>query len=213
MRLKRVVDSGFTLIELLITVAILAVIAVPVGNLIISMVRNERATSDRVALSHAAQISAAYFAHDVASVGVRDYTAATTNGNLPFKTSIQLNAAYNAGGVVCGTAATPPAIVRFLSDEWNTSTPTPTVSTAVVAYYVQDTELRRLECGPSPRPEAVLAHHVDPTTLALSCSSTCTATDASGHAILPQQVRLSFAVTKPSVGAYQINLNGQRRQT
>src|SRR5689334_12712485 len=106
MRLTGRRDAGFTLIELLLTVAIIAVIAVPIGNVVIAFARNSNATADRLALSHDAQISAAYFARDVAAAGTRDYAAAPdASGNQPFKQSVQLAAAYNAGGYTCGTAA------------------------------------------------------------------------------------------------------------
>ena len=109
-------DAGFTLVELLVAVVILGIIAVPIGNAAISLIRNTDMTNDRFALSHDAQISAALFARDVASVGRRDYSAAPAAGStLPYKPSIQLGAAYNAGGVTCGDATTPAALVRFQS--------------------------------------------------------------------------------------------------
>ena len=194
-------DEGFTLIELLIAVVILGAIMLPLGNAIIGVLRNSAATSDRLALSHDAQISAAYFARDVAAVGVHDYAVS----GAPFKASIQLNAAWNAGGQTCGTATTPVALVRFLSDDWNAATAQ--VSTDVVAYYVDGSELHRLRCTASGVSNATLAHYVDPTTPAVSCSSQCDA------AAVPQQVTLTFTVTKPAADPYQITLNGQRRQT
>jgi prepilin-type N-terminal cleavage/methylation domain-containing protein len=204
-------DAGFTLIELLVAITILAVIAVPLGNAIIGYLRNSAATTDRLALSHDAQISAAYFARDVAAAGVRDYTVS----GAPFVASIQLDAAYNASGRTCGTAATPVAKVRFLSDDWDTSTGTPVVRTAIVAYYLTTTgavrELHRMKCVASATPVAdvIIAHFVDPSTLTVACTSP-TACDT---AAVPQKVTLAFAVTTPSVGAYPISLTGQRRQT
>jgi prepilin-type N-terminal cleavage/methylation domain-containing protein len=203
-------DAGFTLVELLMTVAILAVIMVPLAGVVIGWLNNADATTDRLALSHDAQISAAYFAQDVAAVGTRDYAAV----NTPFKQSIQLDAAYNAGGYTCGTATTPAAKVRFLSDVGDNSAPTPTSTTEVIAYYLKAagpvSELHRMRCSGSSTPvsDVVVAHYVDPATATVTCSSTCTAAPS-----VPQQVTLAFTVTKPSVGAYPISLNGQRRQT
>jgi prepilin-type N-terminal cleavage/methylation domain-containing protein len=203
-------DAGFTLIELLIAIVILSVIALSLGNVIISYVRNADATSDRLALSHDAQISAAYFASDVAAIGIRDYTVV---GSTPLKASIQVNAPYNAGGATCGTAVTPTAVIRFLSDDWDTSGPSPVMVTEIVAYYLRPvgavSELRRITCVDSvtPRSDVVLAHNVDQATVAVTCSSQC------DGATVPQQVTLSFSATKPSVGAYPITLYGQRRQT
>jgi len=203
-------DAGFTLVELLIAMVILGVIIVPLGNAIIGFIRNTDATSDRLALSHDAQISAAYLARDVAAVGLRDYTVSGT----PFLPSIQLNAGYDAGGRICGTPATPTALLRLLSDDWDDTGTTPVVRTDIVAYYLTPpsggvSELHRISCtGPATSgPDIVLAHNVDPTTPSLNCSSTCDA------ATVPQQVTLSFRVTKTSVGAYPITLTGQRRQT
>jgi len=208
MRLNRRSDTGFTLVELLVTVTVLAVVAVPLANVVIGFLRNTDDTSDRLTLSHDAQISAAYFARDVASVGLRDYDAApTSTGDVPFKASIQLNAAYDAGGSVCGTAATPAAALRLLGDAWDTSAAAPVLGTTVVAYYLQGTELHRLKCAGATQSDSVVAHHVDPATLSITCSSTCTATT------LPRSVTLSFTVTLPSVGPYPITLTGLRRQT
>ena len=203
-------DAGFTLVELLLVIAILGVITVPLGNVVIGMLRNHQATADRLALSHDAQIAAAYFAQDVATVGVRDYTVPPpANSSPPYRPSIQLDAGYDAGGTACGTAATPAAKVRFLADDWDGAGTPPTVATDVVAYYLAGSELHRMKCIGSATPvsDVVLAHYVDPATLAVTCSSTCDA------AVVPQQVTLSFSVTTPTVGAYPITLNGQRRQT
>ena len=52
-------DAGFTLVELLITIVILGIITVPLSGVLIGFFRNADATSDRMALSHDAQISAA----------------------------------------------------------------------------------------------------------------------------------------------------------
>ena len=203
-------DAGFTLVELLLVIVILGVITTPLGNVIVAALRNHQATSDRLELSHDAQISAAYFAHDVATVGVRDYsTPPPPNSGPPYRPSVQLDAAYDAAGTVCGTAATPAAKLRLLSDNWDGAATPPTVGTDVVAYYLAGSELHRMKCAGSSTPasDVVLAHHVDAATLTVACSSTCDA------AAVPQQVTLSFSVTLPSVGGYPITLNGQRRQT
>jgi prepilin-type N-terminal cleavage/methylation domain-containing protein len=205
-------DAGFTLIELLISILILGVIIVPLGNAVIGLIRNTDATSDRLALSHDAQISGAYFARDVAAVGLRDYTV----GGTPFLPSVQLGAAYNAGGVTCGTPATPNALLRLLSDDWDDTAVPPVQGKDVVAYYLTPpsggvSELHRLRCtGPATTgPDTVVAHNVDPATALVTCAgpSTCEAVP------VPQQVTLSFWVVKTSVGAYPITLTGQRRQT
>lgn len=204
-------DAGFTLVELLLVVVILGVIMVPLSNVVIGALRHQQSTQDRMALSHDAQISAAYFAQDVATVGVRNYSAAPPpSSSLPFLASVQVDAAFNAGGRVCGSAATPTAKVRFLADNWDSTASPATVAVDVVAYYLAGTELHRAKClagSATPASDVVLAHNVDPSTLTVTCSSQCDA------ATVPQQVTLAFSVTAPTVGAYPITLNGQRRQS
>jgi prepilin-type N-terminal cleavage/methylation domain-containing protein len=202
-------DAGFTLVELLLVIVILGVITVPLSNVAISALRNHQATSDRMSLSHDAQISAAYFAKDVSGVGVRDYSVPPPpNSPPPFKQSIQLNAAYNAGAV-CGSPSTPTAKLRLLSDNWDNSGASPTVSTDVVAYYLVGSELRRMKCvaSSSPVSDVVVAHYVDPASLTVTCSNTCDST------AVPEHVTLSFTATTPFVDAYPVTLAGQRRQT
>ncbi|MEN3308595.1 MAG: hypothetical protein V7603_4797 [Micromonosporaceae bacterium] len=203
-------DGGFTLIELLVAVTVLAVIVVPLANVIIGYGHSTGATADRFALSHDAQISAAYFAQDVAATGLRDYSSTLDgNGDIPFLASIQLGAAYNAGGRTCGTAATPPAKIRFLADDWDATASTPVLGTDIVAYYVSGTQLHRMRCAGSATPvsDIVLSHNLDPATPLVTCSSTCTGTP------VPQQVTLAFSVVLTSVGGYPVTLIGTRRQT
>jgi prepilin-type N-terminal cleavage/methylation domain-containing protein len=211
-------DDGFTLIELLVAIVILGVIAAPLANVVITAISGTGTTADRLALSNDAQLSATYFAQDVASMGIRDYTNTQAGtGTVPYKASIQLNAAYNAGGLTCGT--TPPettgtAVVRFLADDWNTTVSPPVVTTDIVAYYLVPVgtvdELHRIKCvagSATPLYDMLLATDVDPNTVAVICSSTCGATP------VPQQVTLAFSVTRASASAYPISLNGQRRQS
>jgi prepilin-type N-terminal cleavage/methylation domain-containing protein len=209
MRLTRN-DDGFTLIELLIAVVVLGIIVLGLGNVLIAAFRNTDATSARMTLSHDAQISSAYFAQDFAATGRRDYSAAgSAGGTVTFLPSVQLNAAFNAGGVTCGTAATPTALVRLLSDDWDYSGASPALRTDVVAYYLSGTELHRLKCVASTTPssDVVLAHDVDPSTPTVTCSSSCTAIP------VPQRMTLAFTVTAPKADPYPITLIGQRRQS
>jgi prepilin-type N-terminal cleavage/methylation domain-containing protein len=207
-------DAGFTLIELLVVIVVIGLITAPLADLIITFSRNADVSADRLALSHDAQIAAAYVARDVASVGMRDYTASYSGTNpLPFKPSVERAAAYNASGHTCGSATTPVAAVRLLSDDWDTSTNPATLRTGIVAYFVVTAgsrhELHRIKCvgGPVPLPEVTLAHNVDPATLTVNCSSTCES------ATVPQSVTVAFSVSTPRVPAYSITLTGQRRQT
>ena len=206
--LSRRSDAGFTLIELLVVIVILGVVAAPIANAVIVSIRNTDATSARLAVSHDAQQSAAFFAQDVATTGLRDYSGQIANGAVPFSPSVQLNAAYDAGGQVCGTAATPVSVLRLLSDDWDTSTPAATRRTAVVAYYLAGTELHRLRCLDSaPVSDSVVAHNVDPGTPAVSCSSACT------DKAVPLWVKFTFTAVAQNADPYPITLFGQRRQT
>lgn len=203
-------DAGFTLIELLIVIALLGVVAAPLAAVVMTSIRSTDETSARLVLSHDAQQSAAFFAQDVAAFGLRDYSGQVANGTVPFFPSLQLDAAYDAGGHTCGTAATPVSLLRLLSDDWDSSGASPVRRTAVVAYYLTPSgELHRMKCVGTPVPDsdAVIAHNAVPATAVVTCSSSCTATP------VPQQVKLAFTVTTESADPYAITLEGQRRQT
>lgn len=211
LRRRPVSDAGFTLVELLVAVAILAVITVPLANVVIGAFRNTTDTSDRLELSHDAQISSSYFARDVAELGLRDWSNVNAN-TVPFKQSVQLGAAYNQGGYTCGPSSTPTAAVRFLSDAWDPAVSMKDAATNVVAYYLQPagavSELHRIKClGPATTgSDVILAHNVKPGSVSVTCSSSCEAAN------VPNQITLTFQVTRASIGDYPITLNGQRRQ-
>ncbi|MFJ9783058.1 prepilin-type N-terminal cleavage/methylation domain-containing protein [Amycolatopsis sp. NPDC101161] len=206
--LSRRPDAGFTLVELLIVVVLLGVVVAPAATAVVTSIRTSDATSARLELSHDAQQSAAFFAQDVAMTGLRDYSGQIANGAVPFSPSVQLDAAYDAGGQVCGTAATPVSALRLLSDDWDTSTPAATRRTAVVAYYLTGTELHRLRCLASAVVgDSVVAHHVQAGSLAVTCASTCTAAD------VPLWVRLAFTAASDRADPYPVTLFGQRRQS
>ena len=200
-------DAGFTLIELLLVIVILGVIVLPLSDAVIGVLRNESATRNRMMLSHDAQISTTFFAQDVAAMGARDYSGQVANGTVPFVPSVELNAPYNNNGHVCGTSATPIALVRLLSDDWDATATPPAQHTDVVAYYLLGSDLHRLKCTASATTDFVVTHDVDPTTPAVTCSSTCTS------ATVPQTVTLAFTVTAPQATPYHVTLTGQRRQT
>lgn len=202
-------DAGFTLIELLLVIAILGVIVVPLSDVIIGVLRNTDATSDRMMLSRDAQSAAAFFAQDVAAAGVRDYSGQSQGGQVPYKQSVETNVPYNNNGNTCGTTATPTALLRFLSDDWDTSGATPVQRTDIVAYYLSGTDLHRLKCvgTATTGADVIVSHDVVAGSPTVTCSSTCTSTTP------PAKVTLTFQVSARSVGAYSITLSGQRRQT
>lgn len=211
MRLRAKSEGGFTLVELLVAIVILGIITVPLSGTVMSALRNTGSTQERMDLSHDAQLSSSYFARDVAGVGIRDYDNVSGN-SLPFKPSVQLDAAYNQGGYTCGGAGTPVAALRLLSDAWDPDDSMTTPKTVVVAYYLKtvagSTELHRLKCSGSDTPVDVLvAHNVKPGSVTVSCSSACEL------AAVPNEIILRLVATKPLAGEYPITLNGQRRQS
>jgi hypothetical protein len=140
---------------------------------------------------------------------MRDYGAVATDGSLPFKPSVQLDAAFTAGGITCGPL--PDAAVRLLSDYWDTAVTPAVRRTAVVVYYVNAVgELHRARClGPSTTPssDVRIATSIKPGSLAVTCSTACTS------AIVPESVTVRYLMTKPSTGDYEVTLSGLRRQT
>ncbi len=204
-------DEGVTLIELIVAIAILGLIMLPLGNALISYLHNTDATIARLGQSHDAQISAAYFAQDVQSVGTHD----TTTYPYPLKQSVETGVAYNGGLYPCGVAGTPDALVRFAWDDYTTPA---AAATVVRAAYVVETvsgerQLHRIVCSGSSAPTAdvIIAHKLASTGPTVTCSSTCSGT---GSAV-PQTVNLVLTLTDPkSTDAnYVFTLTGQRRQT
>lgn len=218
-RLRRE-ERGFTLVEMLVAIVIIGIIAVPLGNVVIGYLHNADATTGRLSESHDAQISAAYFAADVASLGVRSTTySSDPSAPYPLIQSVEQNAAATGGLFPCGSAATPTAVIRFGWDDYpNAAAAAPTRMR--VAYVVQadaggQLQLHRLVCAGSASisTDTVVAHDV----VAGSLSASCTPSPCSGSGSgTPLIVNLALAVHDPaSVGApnYQIALTGQRRQS
>ena len=201
-------DSGFTLVELLVAIVILGAIMVPLADMVLGALRQTNQSQGRLAESHDAQIAAAYWASDVASLGTR-----TTNDPLDpqLQTSIETNVAYDGGTYKCGTAGTPNAVVRFA---WDEVTPGPsggTTTLVVVAYVVKPdgarSTLHRLRCNNSTTPasDTTLAHDLNaaPT---VQCTPGCT--------LAPSTVSMQLTIQDPLSREpnYMITLAGNRRQ-
>ena len=207
---RRDAEAGFTVIELLVVIVLLAVIAVPAGNAVIGILHNTDATNARLAASHDAQISAAYFAADVASTGVQ------LSGGSGLGQSVEQNAAYNAGLFPCGAAGTPAATLRLAWDEYTLTSGTMVPSRVVVSYVVEATatghELHRIRCQgatTTPTSDVVVAHQLTAAAPVVTCSSTCTAA-----APVPQRIGLTLSLTDAGgSGTYTVQLTGQLRQT
>jgi prepilin-type N-terminal cleavage/methylation domain-containing protein len=204
-------ERGFTLIEVLITIALMGVVSLALSDLVINALRQMSATSDRLDLSQDEQLGAVYFARDIAAFGLRDYGAAIGGGSLPFKPSLQLEAADDAGDTTCGPV--PVSALRLLSDDWDITVAPPVRRTAVVAYYLKPVdgvlELHRARCvgSSTPSSDVLLSGNVKPGSVSVSCSTPCTAD------VAPLSVTLRYLATKPSSGDHEIVLSGLRRQS
>jgi prepilin-type N-terminal cleavage/methylation domain-containing protein len=197
-------DRGVTLVEVLIAVVILAIIIVPLGNALISFFRNTNATTNRMAESHDEQIAAAYFAQDVQSVGVRNWS------NLSAQTSVEQNAPATSGTYPCGANGTPNATLRLA---WNDPTGASSTQVIIVSYVVETVngqkELHRLRCaGGSTTPTSDIV-------VVRNLLSAGTPTLTPNAATVPQAVSWTLSV-KASTGSGSplvVTLYGQRRQT
>jgi len=215
LRLRRD-ETGFTLIELLIAIVILGIIAVPLGNTMIGYLHNTDATAGRFTESHDIQIATAYFAEDVASIGVRDFTSTSA----PFLQSVEQNVPVAGGKYPCGAAGTPDAMVRFAWTDFPTG-PSTTPPQKRVAYVIEGSaapwSLHRITCSDSASPttptsDIVVVHDLASATAAsVACTpSPCSSTTP------PKRIDLSLSVhdtASSSTPNYTATLSGQRRQT
>ena len=189
------------MLELLVTIAIMGVVTLPLADLLIGALKQMTATSDRMDRTDDARLASAYFARDVASVGLRDYGAAVPGGSLPFKQSVDVGA---TSSIVCGPL--PAAAVRLFSDSWDVSVDPPVRRTDVVVYYVAGGDLHRAACrGPVTVPvtDVVVARKVLPGSVAVSCSTPCEAL------AVPERITLRFVTGTD----HAVSLVGQRRQS
>jgi len=212
-------EDGFTLVELLISITILGVVAVPLGNAIISYLHNSDATVARLAESHDAQMAQSFWAQDVASIGTRDWST------WPFH--LQQSVWTAAAGISNPCSTTGTTVVQFSWDSLTTGSLPSAVPQVRVAYVVEmagtQRQLHRVTCtassssavSSSPTSDTVLVHNLssagsDTQVAAVSCSSTCTASPA-----VPPSVTLALTIDSPkdTDGPYAVSLNGQRRQT
>jgi prepilin-type N-terminal cleavage/methylation domain-containing protein len=74
-------EGGFTLVELLLVVALIAVVAVPLGSAIMIGQRTTSATTNRLASSHDAQLVSIYLPADIQSAGNTSGDVVVTPGN------------------------------------------------------------------------------------------------------------------------------------
>lgn len=206
-------DAGFTLIELLLTITIMGVITLPVGNLLIGFLHNSKATQARLAESHDAQISAAYFAQDVASLGARNWTDTVTP--YAYLQSVELNVSATGGLYPCGSSGLPNAVIRLAWDDYPSgagAAPVPTRAAYVVKTVSGQQQLHRITCSGNATPvtDVVLAH--DLVSATASCATSCTGAGSN----LPHRLTLSLTISDPASTPgtpYSVTLTGDRRQS
>lgn len=196
-------DDGFTLIELLAAITILAVITVPLANVVLGYLRTSGQTVAQLAESSDAQLAAAYFARDVASIGVR-----AASSPFAFQPSIDTTGSA-AWPYPCSAAGTTP-LLRLAWDDYPGGAGTATQVRVAYVVSTDRTELSRLICSTSavPRSTVVLARSLDPATAAVvSCSPACSGA--------PDTVtmRLTLEAATSTTGPYLVTLTGQRRQS
>jgi len=195
-------DDGFTLIELLLAIVIIGVITVPLANVVLGYLRHADATTAQLVESHDVQITSAYWAQDVASVGMRigPDEAGFTTTPYALKPSVAIGAASLAGLPACPVSGTP--IVRLAWDDFNASREKTIVQ---VAYFLDRDSpalLHRLRCDGSVMASDVTLARDLSTPPAVTCSTTtCT---------------LTLSLKSPGnrgPDPYVVPLTGQRRQT
>jgi prepilin-type N-terminal cleavage/methylation domain-containing protein len=206
-------DAGFTLVELLVVIAILGVITVPIGNVVLGLMRNTDDTSHRLTESHDVQITAAYWSADVGELGTRN-TLDPLNPTL--RQSVEKGVPYNGPLYPCGPSGTPSAAVRFASDDVAFASGGSTTRLVVTAYVAVSSgsrfELRRLRCVNNVLQSNIVVAHNLLTAPTVLCDG---GNDCSGSgAATPRTVTLALKIQDPgSAGpSYDATLSGQRRQ-
>lgn len=199
-------DAGFTLIELMVTIAIMGIIMLPLGNLVIEYFQNTVSTQARAAESHDEQIAAAYFGGDVVSLGQRN-SDGTTKQSVWYPTT-------SGAPIACGSGITP-----FLALAWGEYSSAGVLSTSEVVYGTQtatdagrsELQLVRLRCANSsstPVSTAILAHNLTATPT-VACDVTCT-----NASPLPSVISMTLSLRAAGDNTpYSVTLSGQRRQT
>ncbi|HEY2296176.1 MAG TPA: prepilin-type N-terminal cleavage/methylation domain-containing protein [Jatrophihabitans sp.] len=195
-------DGGFTLVELVMTVTILGIIMIPLGNFVLEYFQNYPQTENRIADSHDMQIAAAYLSNDVASAGLHSsYTSAATSQSV---WATGFPASY------CGSGA--GTTVLLLS--WNTWTIAQSGGgsfgpTSSVAYVNESGALHRIYCasGTTTSSDATLVDGLQSASVA--CSVACSASPP------PATVSLTLNISTGSddTAATSVVLTGQRRQS
>jgi prepilin-type N-terminal cleavage/methylation domain-containing protein len=199
-------EGGFTLIELLITMVIMGVLTLPIGNLVISYLQNRVQVTARLSESHDAQISAAFFAQDVASIGRRDSSSVLQQSVWAGTTT---GAPYS-----CGSGGAPVLLLA-----WDQFDDAGAKTTIEVAYRTQSSgsQLVRYSCPGSGAAQGSIIVMHDLSSAVVGCpTDTLTCADNPG---VPTRLNLTLTIKDPTDSEtdaakyYTVKLTGQRRQT
>jgi prepilin-type N-terminal cleavage/methylation domain-containing protein len=202
-------DAGFTLIELVMTISILGIIIVPLGNFMIEYLKNYPTTTQRLSDSHDIQIATAYFSQDAANAGVRGVAPP-----YPLQQSAWLPA--NPPASFCGQDV--GTLVLLLSWDIPGAPGSPPSGARSSAAYVATAgtpqtpgTLRRVYCasGAGETSDVIVAHN-------LQSAAACVPTACDG-ATPPATFTLALSIsggsTDTAAPAHVVTLTGQRRQT
>lgn len=212
-------DDGFTLVELIIAVVIIGVISVPLTGVILSYLKNSDATTARLLESHDAQIASAYWAQDVASVGVHSPASP-----YPLTQSVETSVVSSSSLFPCGTTWTTPTTAPIVTLAWDDfSGAGASVVKDLVAYVVRtdtgETQLHRLRCNGSATAvsDTTVAHNLDPSTPpTVGCfGQSGNSTACSAAPLVPETITLTLTLKNAGNrgAAYIVPLTGQRRQS
>lgn len=206
MRQRRAQDGGFTLIELLITVMIMGVITLPLGNFVLAYLHNYTQTTNRLGDSHDIQIATAYLSQDVSNT----QSVWVQGGSTP------LPATY------CGQGA-GTTVLLMQWDSWST-TPAPgggytgVPSTVSAAYVIEAGTLHRVYCGEISA-DATVVHNLlsaVPHCYSVAADGTRTAAPcdtATPPAIVSLTLGISSGSTDSAAPEQPVTIDGKRRQS
>ena len=197
-------DVGFTLIELVITVVIMGIITLPLGNFVLAYFQNITDTQSRLSDSHDIQIAAAYFSQDVANVGVRPSITSTS-----FEQSVWVGTAP----APCATGLGNAALLLKWGDALNITV------IHSVAYVAESGTLHRIYCASdaSTPVDVTVVHN-----LLTVNTPQCTAADGSStpcDSATPPPATISLPLVISSgpgdraAPSGPVILTGQRRQS
>lgn len=206
-------DDGFTLPELVITVAIVGFIVAGLAGVVIRYLQDTIDTQARLTESHDVQFAAAYWQHDVSSIGVRSATYDEPSHSFPLLQSVASSGSLAA----CSLPIGDPIVTLAWSDYSSLDSEEP--PTKVTVTYLTQADgsvfkLFRVRCsGASVDSTVEVAHNLRavPTVQCSGGVSGCN--DTSG---VPTLVTLPLEIRDPEghgSSSYTATLIGERRQT